>query len=404
MLKRFLSFFLCFAAAITVTASSMAGSDAYYAEAASVEAPNYYYNQLSEDAQKVYDILRKTVFECRESVTIRAEIAQEDFDMIAELIALHDPMTFNIEDIMASNITRNLVNFEISYIYDKETYDEMVSAYEKRADKILSKLTDNMTAYEKIKKIHDLIISNAEYDLDSPANENLYGTLVRKKGKCDGYAKTFSYICGRAGIETVTVIGHDLSDQSDVLHMWNKVNYKGKWYNVDTTWDDPVSNMRDNTKYDFFMVSDSELQKSHKEDNLSFKVPKATDNSKNYFKVYKKYAEDLESAESIMKKELKSAVKKEKACISFQCSSKEVFDEVKKYVLNTRKVSTLLHGVKKSNKTNLADTIYSYNFNENQYIVKLLVFYEDTDLDYYFSDLDTVSSNMLNVLANYGIE
>lgn len=404
MLRKFLSVFLCFAAAFTVTASAMANTSLYNAEAANVDAPRYYYSQLSEDAQKVYDILRETVFECRESVTIRTEIDQDDFDMIAELLILHDPMTFNIADFTASNVTRKLVNFEISYLYPKETYDEMVSAYEKRADKILAKLTDDMTAYEKIKKIHDLIISNAEYDLDSPANDNVYGTLVNKRGKCDGYAKTFSYICGRAGIETVTVIGNDLSDKSDTLHMWNKVLYKGKWYNVDATWDDPVSNMRDNTKYDFFMVSDSDLKKSHSEDNLSFEVPKAVDSSKSYFRVYKKYAENLESAESIMKKELKSAAKKEKACISFQCSSKEVFDEVKKYVLNTRKVSKLLNDVKKNTDTSLADTIYSYNFNENQYVVKLLIFYEDTDLDYYFSDLDSVSDNMLKVLADYGIE
>ena len=116
------------------------------------------------------------------------------------------------------------------------------------------------------------------------------------------------------------------------MHMWNKVYYNKKWYNVDVTWDDPVSNMKDNRKYDFFMLSDMDMRKTHTEDNLSFSVPVAKDSSKTYYKVYKKYAESLSDAKSIIKSELQKAVKKEKTHITIQCSSDEVYESVCKYV------------------------------------------------------------------------
>lgn len=405
MLKKFLSFFLCFAAAFTLTVSAAANTEVYTAEAASETADMpYYFSQLSEEAQKVYTELRSAVLNSKRKVRVDSGITQEDFNMIAELLILHDPLIFNVDDIMVTNVTKNSADFYISYIFKKETYKKMVSAYEKRADSILAKLTDDMTEYEKIKKIHDLIIKNSDYDLNSPTSGSIYGTLVKKKGKCDGYAKTFSYICGRAGIKTLTVLGSDLSKQSDTLHMWNKVLYRNKWYNVDVTYDDPLSNLRENIRYDFFMVSDKDLEKSHLESNGSFDVPAAKDSSKDYFKVYKKYAEDLDSAKSIIQSELKSAAKNKKTNISIKCSSEELFDEVKRYIKSSSKIHTALKNAQSGSDNELADDIYSSSFNDNQYVAKILIFYKDTDIDYFFTDLSMVDEYMLGVLEDYGIE
>lgn len=403
MLKKIISVFLCFAAAFTITASVEASVGGYTAEAASSSEISYYYNQMSDEAKAVYDELKEAVLECRKQITVNVDIDRDDFDMIAELLILHDPMTFNISDMTATNVTRRSATFNITYNYKKETFDKMTEAYEKRANTILSKLTDDMTTYEKIKKIHDLIIKNAEYDLDSPTSSSIYGTLVKKKGKCDGYARTFSYICGKAGINTVTVIGDDLSQVSDDMHMWNKVYYKNRWYNVDVTWDDPVSNLKENMKYDFFMVSDRAIKNTHSEIIMSFDVPAADDDSKDYYTVYKKSADDLDGAKSLMKREIKSAVKAGKSSISFKCSSKKTFEQVKAYVLDTTKVSSMLKSVKNSTKSNLADSVYSYTVNDNQNIIRLLIFYEDTDINDYFSDLDTISDEMMSILAEYGI-
>lgn len=405
MLKRIISAVLCVMLALTAVPAYMDSVGySYSAEAAADYETPYYYSQLSSDAKKVYNALKEAALECKKNVTVKAYISQEDFDMIAELLIIHDPVTFNIMNIEATNVTRKSASFTIKYIYTKESYQKMTAAFEKQVDKILAKLTDDMSKYKKIRVIHDEIINRAVYDLDSSSNDNIYGTLVKKKAKCDGYAKTFSYICSKAGIRTTTVIGFTDRDKNGDMHMWNKVYYNKKWYNVDLTWDDPVSNMADNTKHDYFMISDNEIGRTHIEDNLSFEVPKANDSTIGYYEVNKKYAEDLDSAKSLIKKGAVSAAKNKKTVFDFQCSSKAVLEQVKKYVLDTKKMNSVLKSVKKSTGSDIIPEIYSYSFSEDLYTVKIMVFYGGTDLDYYFVGDDPISQDMIDTLAEFGIK
>ncbi len=405
MLKRIISAVLCVMLALTAVPTYLESTgNSITAEAATDYETPYYYSQLSDDAKKVYNALKEAALECKKKVTVKANIGQEDFNMIAELLILHDPITFNVRNITADNVTRKSASFTIQYSYSKDSYQKMTAAYEKQVDKILAKLTDDMSKYKKIRVIHDEIINRAVYDLDSSSNDNIYGTLVKKKAKCDGYAKTFSYICAKAGIRTTTVIGFTDREMTGDMHMWNKVYFNKKWYNVDLTWDDPVSNMADNTKHDYFMISDDEIGRTHIEDNLSFKVPEATDSTIGYYEVNKKYAEDLDSAKDLIKKGAVSAVKNKKTVFDFQCSSKSVLEQVKKYVLDTKKMNSVLKSVKKSTGVDVIPEIYSYSFSEDLYTVKIMLFYNDTDLDYYFVGDDPISEDMIDTLAAFGIK
>lgn len=404
MLKKLVSAVLCAALALTTSVVYFSDSGSYVVEAAVDYDTPYYYDQMSEDAQKVYDELKSAILECKKKIKINASIGQEDFDMVAELLILHDPVTFNVANIEANNVTKKSADFTIQYVYSKETFDKMVTAYEKKVDSILAKLEGETNKYKKIRIIHDEIIKNTVYDLESSANDNIYGTLVKKKGKCDGYAKSFAYICGKAGIRTVTVIGSAVQDNSAELHMWNKVYYNNKWYNVDVTWDDPVSNMKRNLKYDYFMISDKEIGRSHTEDNLSFKVPKAEDDSISYYKVNKKYVEDFDSAKSLIKSGLTSAAKNRVPYYEFKCSSKSLLNEVEAYIYDINKMGSLLKTVKKDTGSKIIPNIYSYSFSEDVYTVRIYIFFENTTLDDYFSETESLSSDMRGTLASFGIK
>jgi len=400
MLKKIFSILICFSVMLTVSAVSVNQN----AEAAKVYDTPYYYEQLTQNAQKTYTVLKKAVINCERSVKIKYDINENDFEQIAELLIFHDPMTFNLKNIEAEQASRNTIIFKLSYRYDKDTFDDMAKAYRKEAKKILNKLTDDMSRYKKIRTIHDSIINSAVYDINSETSDNIYGTLVENKGKCDGYAKSFSYICGQAGIRTVTVIGDDKSYSNDTMHMWNKVYYNKNWYNVDVTWDDPVSNIKDNLKYDFFMVSDDAIKNTHSEDNFSFVVPAAEDDSKDYFKVNKKYAESFDEGKTILKNGIISAVKKNKYSVSFECADKKIFDKMKSYILDIEKITDVLKSVRKKTGGNIITDIYSYKFNENQYIICVYFFYNDTDLDDYFTSTEELNAESLDALAEYGID
>ncbi len=403
MIKKLLSVFISVAIAFTVTAAYSADAGSLTASAEGVNL-YYYYDQMSDEAQYVYDTIKEAVLECKSRVKIRASVSQADFEKIAELLILHDPETFNVYDITASSVTRTSAIFNIVYSYNKSSYDKMMEACRERAEEIIDTFPEDAGTYKKLRIIHDELINSVDYDVQAKNSSNIYGVLVERVGKCDGYAKAFAYVCARAGIRTVTVIGEGEKDSSIEMHMWNKVRFNNKWYNIDVTWDDPVSNLKSNLKHDFFMISDEEIKTSHTEDNLSFAVPEANDDSINYYKVNKKYAESFESAKSIMTKGLTSAAKKGDVIYDFRCSSEEVFNSVKKFILDTDKMAGLLKTVKKNSGSDIIPDIFSYSFNEKLYTVKVLMFYDGTGIDDYFSEDIPLTDDMIKTLNLFGIK
>lgn len=403
MFKKFVSVFLCFVTVFAVTASVFVRSGGVTAEAASSFTLPYYYYQMGDEAQDFYLYLRKAVKECREKIKLNIDFDIDEFGMVAELLVYHDPLMFNVDDINILDETQKSVTFGFEYRYDKETYDKMVKKYNKETDRILGKLTSGMSEYNKIKTIHDEIVNNAVYDLKSSDNDNIYGTLVDKKAKCDGYARTFSYICGKAGIRAVTVIGNDLTaDSKENGHMWNKVYYKKRWYNIDVTWDDPISDMKDNVQYDYFMVSDKALKNTHEEDNLSFKVPKATDDSINYYAVNKKCAESNEEVEKLIKSELKAAVENGKACFSIKFSSNDIMKYAYECLEDEDKMYDIFKCVIDSTGEKLAGAFY-YSFDPNLLTLRVYFFYKNTKLEDYFVDSGSIDSEDLETFEYYGI-
>lgn len=387
--------------------SSVMTMGGYTAEAAADYSTPYYYNQLSDTGKTIYKELKAAVIECEPTVklNIGKTMSEEDFNMVGELLVYHDPVTFNLANIGAQWNSRGNVEFDLEYRYSKKNYDKMIAACEKQAEKILAKLTDDMTKYTKIRTIHDAVTSRCEYDVESSNSDNIYGVLVKKAGKCDGYAKTIEYLCAKAGIRAITVIGHSYRDKPDEMHMWNKVYYNKKWYNIDSTWDDPVSNIVSNTTHSFFMVSDDELSATHQEDNQSFEVPDAEDDTISYFEVNKKYAESFDDFKSILKTNLIAKAKKNEKSVEIQCASKSIFNQAQKYLNDAGKVSKLLKEVKKSSgNSSLIDTLYSFNGNDRMYTLKVQILYKNTDIDEYFTDVSMLDDSTIKQLADYGIE
>lgn len=403
MFKKIVSVFLCVITVFTFTSAAFIRSGGITAEAASSFTLPYYYYQMSDEAQDFYLYLRKAVKECRKKIKLDVDFDDDELIMILELLILHDPMTFNLDDIDFLNSSQNSVTFGLSYRYDKETYDKMVKEYDKATNKILSKLSSGMSTYDKIKTIHDEIVKNAVYDLDASDNDNVYGTLVDNKAKCDGYARTFTYVCGKAGIRTVTVMGYDLTTNSkENGHMWNKVYYNKKWYNIDVTWDDPISYMKDNIQYDYFMVSDKALKNTHEEDNLSFSVPKATDDTKNYYAVNKKYAESNQDVEKLFKSELNLAAKNGEASFSIKFASRDIMKYAGSYINDNEKIYDVFTEVMDSTGKKLACTCF-YSFDTDLLTLRVYFFYEDTKLEDYFTDPNSLGDEDLEALEYYGI-
>jgi hypothetical protein len=85
------------------------------------------------------------------------------------------------------------------------------------------------TDYEKALWFHDWIINNAEYDYEYKYC-SAEGVLARGTGTCEAYHRAYVMLLNKVGIETGRIEGNG--------HVWTAVKMDGKWYQVDTTWDD----------------------------------------------------------------------------------------------------------------------------------------------------------------------
>ena len=144
-----------------------------------------------------------------------------------------------------------------------------VSKAEQMAREIVNSIiTPNMSQFDKALAIHDWLIFNLDYDFTF-SNYYVEETLRDRKGVCQGYALSFNMMCQMAGLEVIYVTGTATdSNGGSGGHAWNQVKIDGKWYNVDTTWDDPASpgkdfNNHSSNRHDYFLISDSTMNKDH---------------------------------------------------------------------------------------------------------------------------------------------
>lgn len=122
-------------------------------------------------------------------------------------------------------------------------------------------VTPQMSEYDQVKAFHDYLVNNTTYGTGSSCHDAA-GPLLYGRGVCDGYAKALDLLCYLSGIDCTRVTGW-----ANGAHAWNKVKVDGSWYNVDVTWDDPVSNYGPVLRYDYFLISDSAIARDHTPDS-----------------------------------------------------------------------------------------------------------------------------------------
>lgn len=159
--------------------------------------------------------------------------------------------------------------------------------------KKLSALADKLKGkdeYTTVKNIHDHIVLNTLYPSSYSGNavHTVAYTVNEGKAVCDGYAKTFYFLCKLNGIDCVTVTGDATnSDGRTETHAWNKVKINDKWYALDVTWDDPFPDEKGRVLYGYFLVTDEDMNRNHKTKNQN--LPEAA--SKDLGIIYKKYTD-----------------------------------------------------------------------------------------------------------------
>ena len=319
--------FICF-----IIYSSLTGNDTSYIidyqnyfdeELSSTDnvALRYYYNQLKEPAKIMYTTILENVESLKsgkESIKFPSTVSdsikeiggsgdENYFQSAWDALTLDNLELFFVDTSKLSLSTRTSTflsyksygftltpqsgtTYYNSSFSNEQEVNDAISKVQEVANEVVSNATGSR--YNKILYVHDWLVDNLEYVSNNDNKDNIYGTFVNKKVVCEGYAEGLKYLLDKLNIPCVLVYGVGYDDNgNEEAHAWNYVQMEdGKWYAVDTTWDDPVyvgssnSIIQNNYKYSYFLKGSKTFNVNHVSNGdvsgsgQDFKYPELSEN------------------------------------------------------------------------------------------------------------------------------
>jgi hypothetical protein len=148
------------------------------------------------------------------------------------------------------------IKVQVSYWEDAKQSAFVASHVKQIAKQIIK---PGMNAHEKVKVIHDWVLLNVAYDR-TLVEHSSYAALTGGQTVCQGYALLTYRLLNEAGVPNRIIEG----TVSTGLHAWNLVNLGGQWYHLDTTFDDPVPDLKGRTNYNYYLLTDKQIRRDHR--------------------------------------------------------------------------------------------------------------------------------------------
>lgn len=198
------------------------------------------------------------------------------------------------ESVTKGDVTTYYVRIEPTknetYLTDEFSTTKKIQTAKERLQHIANQVIEQTVQdsdWKKVKRIHNWLISNVEYD-EEETNENRYnicGALFDGKAVCEGYARALKYLLEQVGVPCLLIAGIGTnSDGITESHAWNYVQLNNKWYAIDATWDDPVlvgnAIVTEKVRNKYFLRGSNSFMQSHvekgkfTESGMTFQFPK----------------------------------------------------------------------------------------------------------------------------------
>lgn len=140
---------------------------------------------------------------------------------------------FWVKTLSSGRYDANTLYYEC--IADDATIASMRTKYEAGMRQALS-AGKGKSGYAKLHALHDWLIDQNEYRYDGVYNhKSSYGVIAEGTGDCLSFALGAQALYNRAGFKMLYV------ENMAIDHAWNYVNIGGKWFNVDTGFDNGYS-------------------------------------------------------------------------------------------------------------------------------------------------------------------
>ncbi len=347
---------------------------------------SYIWAQLDEETRiamgEVMNAIANVDIYCSLSQGIPAEKKQEFLELITHCTTGY---TYDVSKYKThtNDDTDRIVGITLSYNLDYESVDYIEDAHNRtnsvraRVDEIVSAMPDG-SDYEKIKYLYETLIFSCTYSENSISPFTSYGALVDGHATCQGYADAMHLLLDAAGFETCFCLG--VGDAENVTHKWNYVKLSdGEWYIVDSTWGDPEGKDDDYIRYDFLLINDEELLKTHKEKHEShyYTVPVANGTQFNYFVMEGYLAETYEQAKEILTEQAIECGKSGGKYLQVKFASLDVFNEAKdKFFSGDYEMQDVLKAANKEAGSDIVTTSWIKLVNEENLFMVITLKYE----------------------------
>ncbi len=286
----------------------------------------FYYEQLSEEEQKVYQEIYQGIIDEQKEVYVHSEDAErvnEIFECVIYDFAeiFWSDGTVSAKTYQDAFYSENYTVVELNYTYSGQERIQKADEIEAVVTEIMNGISADASEYEKIKYVYEYLVSNVSYVEEAPDNQNLYSSLVRKETVCAGYAKAAQYLLNRMGVYCTYVIGTATRDGETQAHAWNIVRCDENYYYVDVTWADPVIEETnpmavDEMVYDYLCCSEAVLKETHITEE-KYNYPQCHLDDLNYYRMNDMFYETVDDGQLLRKLRESIDAKTEKVTFKF---------------------------------------------------------------------------------------
>lgn len=245
----------------------------------------YYYNQMNKVKQIAYRNILQCVNALGKECLVPYLEPNEIYDIFFKM-RLDHPEIFWFVDYKASRyVDSPNVIINPNYMFDKSKVAEHQKAMKARVDK-LARAAKGKTDLEKELYIHDFLCENIHYDkLKKDYSHEIIGPLGHGVGVCEGIAKSVKILCDALGIWCIIAVCNNNPEKNiKYRHAWNIVKIDGKYYHLDATFDNSLTNkdpMGAGIRYDYFNLDDRKIFRDH--EPVMYKIPECTDQDHFYY-------------------------------------------------------------------------------------------------------------------------
>lgn len=325
-----------------------------------IEYTKFYYQALSEDKQRIYKKMYEGIKSRKKSIEIVANkrnISGDDLFKIAEYV-YNDTPSFYYLDATRFTFAETLLGYVYFPKYIESYSEDMIKKYDAALEKGLKifcsrYITPTMSDYDKIKVIHDYLVTTVTYDHESLTGRvdrngdpyNIIGPILKKRAVCWGIACAFKLLCDYCRVKSFVITGNAIPADGDAGHAWNIVKIDDKTYHVDATWD--LRQKGDvSISYDYFNLDDKLIGKDHTWNKRFY--PKCDEIKHNYYFKNQLFVKTLDQlsdfvADRLSKKETFIAVK----FANTWPSDKEIAKAIERGFLKARKYCTYSYSFSK---------------------------------------------------------